>query len=259
MNSEILIADDEPLARRSLCEQLRDLSRDLVIHEAPDGAKAIAIANTFRPGLIFLDIAMPGATGIEVLRQLQYEPKVVFTTAFDQYAITAFELGALDYLLKPFGRERLAKVMRRADASLGCATVPLISRVNESIEGKGTLSRIFVRDANRIVPIPLDSLERVQGADDYVTVFAADKEYLLNLRLSDLETHLRRANFLRIHRSHLINLESVISIAPYDAGRLEVVMKSGARLEFCTFTPVLSTIPQRVGGFFACAHPERGR
>jgi len=229
MNGEILIADDEPLARRSLCEQLRDLGCDLVIHEAPDGAKAIALANTFRPGLIFLDIAMPSASGIEVLRQLQYEPKVVFTTAFDQYAVTAFELGALDYLLKPFGRERLAKVMRRANANLGCATVLLISRLKESIEGKGALSRIFVRDANRIVPIPLDSLERVQGADDYVTVFA-DKEYLLNLRLSDLETHLRRANFLRIHRSHLIKLESVISIAPYDAGRLEVVMKSGARI-----------------------------
>ena len=230
MTSEILIADDEPLARRSLCEQLRDLGYTRSIHEAPDGSKAIAVANTFRPGLIFLDIAMPGASGIEVLRQLEYEPKVVFTTAYDQYAVTAFELGALDYLLKPFGRERLAKVMRRAEATLGCSTVPLVSRVKESIEGNGVFSRIFVRDGNCIVPIPLVSLERAQGADDYVTVFAANKEYLVNLRLTDLETHLRCRNFLRIHRSHLINLESVTSIAPYDAGRLEVIMKSGAKI-----------------------------
>jgi len=91
---------------------------------------------------------MSGAGGIEVLRQLRYEPKVVFTTTFDQYAVTAFELGALDYVLKPFGRERLARAMRRADTSFGCATVPLIRRVNESIERKGPLSRVFVRDGN---------------------------------------------------------------------------------------------------------------
>ncbi len=230
MNGSILIADDEPLARRTLREHLRNLGWVGPIHEAHDGNTAIAVANNQRPDLVFLDIVMPGATGLEVLEQLDYEPKVIFTTAHDQYAVTAFELGALDYLLKPFGRDRLERVVHRAQAALNGSAAPLLTRARESLEQVRALSRIFVRDGNRIVPIPLASLERIQGADDYATICTATKEYLVSIRLSDLEAHLGRANFLRIHRSHLINLEYVTSIEPYDAARLEVVMKSGTRI-----------------------------
>ena len=230
MKGAVLIADDEPLARRTLRDHLRNLGFAGPIHEARDGRAAIALANNQRPDLVFLDIVMPGATGLEVLEQLDYEPKVIFTTAYDQYAVTAFELGALDYLLKPFGRERLERVVHRAQAALNGSAAPLLSRAQESLEQTRSLSRIFVRDGNRIVPIPLASLERVQGADDYVTICTATKEYLVSLRLSDLESRLRGANFLRIHRSHLINLEYVTSIEPYDAARVQVAMKSGARI-----------------------------
>jgi two-component system, LytTR family, response regulator len=230
MKGSILIADDEPLARRTLRQHLADLGWAGPIHEARDGETAIVLANNQRPDLVFLDIVMPGATGLEVLDQLDYEPKVIFTTAYDQYAVTAFELGALDYLLKPFGRERLERVLRRAQAALTESATPLLSRARESLEQTRPLSRIFVRDGSRIVPIPLASLERVQGADDYVTICTAAKEYLVNLRLSDLEGQLRGAHFLRIHRSHLINLEYVTSIEPYDAARVQVVMKNGARI-----------------------------
>src|SRR5438067_7706023 len=228
MNGSVLIADDEPLARRTLREHLRSLGWSGEIHEARDGKTAVAVANSERPDLVFLDIVMPGATGLEVLEQLAYEPKVIFTTAHDQYAVTAFELGALDYVLKPFGRERIERVLHRAQAALNAAESPLLSRARESLERTRALSRIFVRDGNRIVPIPVASMERVQGADDYVTICTASKEYLVSLRLSDLESHLSPANFLRIHRSHLINLEYVISIEAYDAARVQVVMKSGA-------------------------------
>ena len=228
MKSSVLIADDEPLARRTLREHLRSLGWSGEIHEAPDGKTAVAMANTQRPELVFLDIVMPGATGLEVLEQLDYEPRVIFTTAHDQYAVTAFELGALDYVLKPFGRERLERVLHRAQAALNGAAAPLLSRARESLQRTRTLSRIFVRDGNRILPIPVASIERVQGADDYVTICTATKEYLVSLRLSDLETHLSAANFLRVHRSHLINLEYVTSIEPYDAARVQVEMKSGA-------------------------------
>jgi two-component system, LytTR family, response regulator len=229
-SNAVLIADDEPLARQTLREHLRDLGWVGTIHEAHDGLTAIALANHERPDLVFLDIVMPGATGLEVLEQLAYEPKVIFTTAYDQYAVTAFELGALDYLLKPFGRDRLERVMRRAQAALSGSPTTVLARAKESLEESRALSRIFVRDGNRILPIPLVSLERAQGADDYVTIHTAAKEYLVSVRLSDLETHLVRGPFLRIHRSHLINLECVASIEPYDAARVEVVMKSGARI-----------------------------
>ena len=230
MKGSVLIADDEPLARRTLRRHLRDLGWEGQIHEARDGKTAIAVANSQRPDLVFLDIVMPGATGLEVLEHLEYEPKVIFTTAHDQYAITAFELGALDYLLKPFGRDRLERVLRRAQSGLNGSTAPLLSRARESLERTRTLSRIFVRDGNRIVPIPLASLERVQGADDYATICTATKAYLVSIRLSDFEAQLKGANFLRIHRSHLVNLEYVTSIEPFDATRVEVVMKSGARI-----------------------------
>ncbi len=230
MTGSVLIADDEPLARRTLRQHLLELGWTGPIHEAHDGKTAIVVANNQRPDLVFLDIVMPGATGLEVIEQLDYEPKVIFTTAYDQYAVTAFELGALDCLLKPFGRDRLERVVRGAQAALSGSTAPLLSRVRESLAQTRTLSRIFVRDGNRIVPIPLAGLERVQGADDYVTICTATKEYLVSLRLTDLEGRLQGANFLRIHRSHLINLEYVTSIEPYDAARVQVVMKSGARI-----------------------------
>ena len=230
MKGSVLIADDEPLARRTLRRHLLDLGWVGQIHEAHDGQMAIAVANDLRPDLVFLDIVMPGATGLEVLEQLDYEPKVIFTTAYDQYAVTAFELGALDYVLKPFGRDRLERVVRRAQAALNGSAAPLLSRARESLQQTRTLSRIFVRDGNRILPVPLASLERVQGADDYVTIYTVTKQYLVSVRLSDLEDQLRGANFLRIHRSHLINLEYITSIESYDAARAQVVMKSGARI-----------------------------
>lgn len=230
MKASVLIADDEPLARRTLREDLRSLGWTGPIQEARDGKTAISLANSQRPDVLFLDVVMPGATGLEVLEQLNYEPRVIFTTAYDQYAVTAFELGALDYLLKPFGRERLQRVLRRAQAALNGSAAPLLSRARESLAHPRALSKIFVRDGNRILPIPLTSIERAQGADDYVTICTANKEYLVSIRLSDLEAHLARDNFLRIHRSHLISLEYVGSIEPYDAARVEVVMKSGTRI-----------------------------
>jgi two-component system LytT family response regulator len=230
MKGSVLIADDEPLARRTLREHLRELGWAGSIQEARDGKTAITLANTQRPDLVFLDVVMPGATGLEVLEKLEYEPKVIFTTAYDQYAVTAFELGALDYLLKPFGRDRLERVVHRAQAVLNGAAAPLLSRARESLQPPRGLSRIFVRDGTRIVPITLASLERAQGADDYVTVCTAAKEYLVSIRLSELEAHLAGANFLRIHRSHLINLEYVTTIEAYDAARVQVVMRSGVRI-----------------------------
>src|SRR5580693_5391180 len=230
MNGCVLIADDEPMARRTLREHLLSLGWAGPIQEANDGIVAIAVANEQRPDLVFLDIVMPGATGLQVLEQLDYEPKVIFTTAHDQYAVTAFELGALDYLLKPFGRDRLERVLHRAQAALNGSASALLSRARESLDPAREVSRIFVRDGSRIVPIPVAILERAQGADDYVTISTTTKQYLVSVRLSDLERRLERADFLRIHRSHLINLEYVTSIEPYDSARVQVVMKSGARI-----------------------------
>jgi two-component system, LytTR family, response regulator len=229
MNDAILIADDEPLARQTLRAHLRELGCAGEIHEAGDGPGAVAVANAQRPHLIFLDIVMPGATGLEVLEQLAYEPKVIFTTAHDEYAVTAFELGALDYVLKPFGRERLERAIARARSTSDGESA--LRRAQEALPpARRTLSRIFVRDGTRIVPVALADIERIQGADDYATIVTHAKAYLVSVRLSDLEHHLELGSFLRIHRSHLVNLEFITAIYPSTAGRLDVVMKSGARI-----------------------------
>ena len=230
MTGSVLIADDEPLARRTLRQYLLDLGWAGPIHEAADGKTAIVVANSQQPDLVFLDIVMPGASGLEVLEQVNYDPKIIFTTAHNQYAVTSFELGALDYLLKPFGCDRVERALHRARAASNGSASALLSRARESLDPAREVSTIFVRDGSRILPIPLAALERAQGADDYVTISTATKQYLVSVRLSDLEGRLRGANFLRVHRSHLVNLEYVASIEPYDAARLQVVLKSGARI-----------------------------
>jgi two-component system LytT family response regulator len=230
MDSCILIADDEPLAIRSLRGHLIQLGCRTPIREARDGRSAIAIANQSRPTLLFLDIVMSGISGLQVLEHLDYEPKIVFTTAHAQYAITAFELGAVDYLLKPFGQERLSRVLNRIGPGAPFSAVSIADRVQEAMDRRSHLSRIFVRDGHRIVPIDLVDLERAQGADDYVSLFTLSKKYLVNVRLSALEGKLSAAHFARIHRSHLVNLEFITSIEPHDASRMRVTMKSGVTI-----------------------------
>ena len=226
-NSCVLIADDEPLARRTIREHLLNIGWRGPIYEAHNGQTAIASANRKRPDFLFLDIVMPGATGLEVLERLMYQPRVIFTTAHEEYAVTAFELGALDYVLKPFGRDRLERALSRAQVALEVSEVSLFLRARESLRAVPPRSRIFVRDGNRIVPVPLASLERAQGADDYVTIYAGGKEYLVSIRLSDLEAQLAGEHFLRIHRSHIVNLDYVAAIEPYDLTRVRVAMRSG--------------------------------
>src|SRR5215471_17910270 len=197
MKGPVLVADDEPLARRTLREHLRSLGWTGQVHEARDGKTAIALANKERPELIFLDIVMPGATGLEVLEQIDYEPRVIFTTAHHEYAVTAFELGALDYVLKPFGKERLQRAIDRAETAMNTSAAPIVARAREALQATSPLSRIFVRDGTRILPINLANIERIQGADDYATIFTPTKQYLVSILLSDLESHLANAHLDR--------------------------------------------------------------
>jgi two-component system LytT family response regulator len=155
---------------------------------------------------------------------------VIFTTAHDQFAITAFELAALDYLLKPFGRERFARAIERArpllerDAGTGG-----VERAREVLTD-GPLPRLFVRDAGRIVPLRAASVEWLQACDDFVIVHAGGRQFRVNLTLADLERRLDPRVFVRVHRSHLVNLDHVMSWTPYDGSRLQITLRSGRTL-----------------------------
>jgi len=229
MRFRVLIADDEPLARRTLREHLRDLDWIDVIGECGDGLSTIRAVDELRPELLFLDIRMPGASGIAVAEQIAHRPYIIFTTAYDRYAVTAFEIGALDYLLKPFGRERVHAVLARAREALDHGLPAVAARAHVLAPSK-PLSHVFVKERGRMLAVALDRVERLEACDDYVALYAEGRRHLLHARLHDLAARLEPSRFVRVHRSHVVNLGFVTAIEPRDGARSTIVLSSGARV-----------------------------
>jgi two-component system, LytTR family, response regulator len=226
----VVIADDEPPARRALRSHLAAIGWIGEVHEVGDGRSAIRAVDALRPDVLFLDIVMPGVTGLEVVERITHRPYVVFTTAYERYAVTAFEIGALDFLLKPFGRERVLAAAERARSAIELGMPPVVARAREAFAVPGPISRVFVRERGKVVAVPLDGVERLEACDDYVALHAGARQHLIHARLQDLETRLDPARFVRIHRSHVINLDFLVEIEPREGSRLTAVMKSGARI-----------------------------
>src|SRR5262249_13240093 len=208
----VVIADDEPLARRALRGHLAALEGIGEIHEAADGWAAIRAVDEVRPHTLFLAIVMPGVSGLEVAEQIRHRPYIVFTTAYEKFAVTAFEIGALDYLLKPFGRDRVRAVIERGRTALEHGLPPVVARAREALGAGAPLSRVFVRERGRMLAVPLESVERLEACDDYVALHAGGRQHLVHARLQDLEARLDPDRFVRIHRSHVVNLDYVVAI-----------------------------------------------
>lgn len=226
----ILVADDEPVARAGLRHLLQEFEWLQCVGEAADGPAVIEAVQRLRPDVVLLDIQMPGCSGIEVLRQLaQPAPRIVFTTAYAEHAVTAFELGALDYLLKPFGAERLAAALARVRAALGEPLPPALDRFGEML-GNGPMQRLFVRSGRSIQPIAVADVYHFEAVGDYVTARTPAGEHLLHLALSRLETRLDAQRFVRIHRAHIVNLDRVARFRRELDGRLTAVLRNGAEL-----------------------------
>ena len=226
-----LIVEDEPLARQQLSELIGEVSWMQCIGEAATGAAAVRIIDELEPDLVFLDIQMPELSGLEVLERISHDPGIIFTTAFDQYAVSAFELGALDYLLKPFGRERFGAALERARRALEAGPDESVRhRVSTALTAQGPVPRVFVRDRGKILPIPTQEIERLEAEDDYVALHARGRRFLVYVALGDLEKRLDPERFLRVHRSHVVNLDHVSALVPYDATRLQVEMRDGTKI-----------------------------
>ena len=230
MKTRALIVEDEGISRERLRELLEHVEWIECVGQAADGIAAVRMIDELRPDLVFLDIEMPGMTGIEVLSRITHDPAIVFTTAYDRYAVTAFELEALDYLLKPFGAKRLASTLERVRKSLdGGGEPPVAERARAALESREPFSRIFVRDRGRIIPIAVDGIDRLEAEDDYVGVHSGGKRYLVYLTMSEFEARLDPQRFVRIHRSHIVNLDKVAAFLP-EGGRLSIEMKDGTKL-----------------------------
>jgi len=225
----VLVCEDEPLARLHLRGLIEATASLLWVGEVADGSNAVTLIDRLRPAIVFLDIAMPELNGLEVLDRITHRPAVVFTTAFDAHAVQAFELGAVDYLLKPFGPERFATAVGRVERALSIddGDPSVAERVRAT---HGALTRVFVRERGRIVPIMVQEIERLEAEDDYVAIIVRGRRHLLTITLAALLTKLDGRRFVRIHRSHAINLDAVAALIPFDSARLCVEMRDGTRI-----------------------------
>lgn len=251
----VLVCEDEPLAREHLVALVEATPSLALVGTAGDGRSALASLEALRPALVLLDVQMPELDGFAVLAAATHRPAVIFTTAFDRYAVQAFELGSVDYLLKPFGAERFATAIARvrerlaarggeagdeagiaprgrdasrAEAS-GDESTDAVARARE-LRLDGPLARVFVRERGRIVPLAVGEIERLEAEDDYVGLWVRGRRHLVQLPLADFARRLDPARFIRVHRSHVVNLDFVAALVPYDAGRLQVELRDGTKL-----------------------------
>jgi two-component system, LytTR family, response regulator len=225
-----VIVDDEDLARQMVRELLEVHPEIEIVAECANGFEAVKAATELKPDLLFLDIQMPKLDGFEVLELIGTNMAVVFATAYDQHALRAFEVHAVDYLLKPFGAERFEQALARARQRMG-EKLPPPSDLKASTRAQGEFAeRIVVRDGTRVHIIPIAKLDYAEAQDDYVALASEGKKHLKQQTISSLETSLDPARFLRIHRSYIVNLERVTKIEPYGKDTHLSILSDGTRL-----------------------------
>lgn len=222
-----LIIDDEPLAAGIVEEFLRSDSRFEILEICQDGFEGLKAIQKHQPDLIFLDVQMPKITGFEMLELLDEPPAVIFTTAFDEYALAAFDAKAIDYLLKPFSKSRfqqaLNRFLERYEVEEGSQN-PAISSLAEKSQ------RLVVRVKNEIKIIPVDQVSYFEAADDYVNIVTESGAFLKKMTMKSLEEALSPDRFARIHRSYILNLNEVTRIEPYEKDSYLVFLRNGKKL-----------------------------
>ena len=231
----VIIVDDEPLARAVLREHL-DAHADVdIVGECAHGFEAVKAIAELAPDLAFLDIQMPRLDGFEVVELAGVKTHYVFVTAYDQFALRAFDVHALDYLLKPFTRERLAQALAHARTRLAAPEPGQGEEVMRALVGEAQarhqpLERVLIRDGARVHVIPAARIDYVEAQDDYVAFYADGRSWLKNQRMAELESQLDPRAFLRVHRSYIVNLGAIARIEPTGKDGHCAVLKSGARV-----------------------------
>jgi len=230
-----LIVDDEPLARERIVDMLVGDAEVEIIGECGDGLAAVAAVEAHKPALVFLDVQMPELDGFEVLEAIEEMPVIIFVTAYDQYALRAFEVHALDYLLKPFDRERFDKALQRAKRQIereraGTMNRELVALLADLKSRPKPLERLVIKTGGRVFFLRVDEIDWIEAAANYVRLHAGKEAHLLRETINGLAAKLDPDKFLRIHRSIIVNLERVKEMQPWFHGDFVIIMQDGAQL-----------------------------
>ncbi len=226
-----VIADDEDLARQIIREMLQKHPEVEIVGECSNGFDAVRMIGELSPDLLFLDIQMPKLDGFEVLELIADNIAVIFATAYDEHALRAFEYHAVDYLLKPFRADRFEAALERAKERIGKKMFATAEQLSAAARNPGQyVERIIVKDGTRVQIIPVEKLDYAEAQDDYIGLASQGKQYLKQQTISSLEMALDPKNFVRIHRSYVVNLERVTRLEPYGKDTHVVILNDGTRL-----------------------------
>ena len=226
---KVIIVDDEAPGRQLLKEYLQDFPALVVVGEANNGVDAIRLINEFNPDIIFLDIQMPGINGFEVLRQLKELPQIIFSTAYDQYALEAFEVNAVDYLLKPYTKERFGKAIDRlinsGDEHIRNLQQLAENLINENLTKSSYPQKILVSKNNKLIAVDVEDILWIEAEKDYSSLITMDKKYLSNYGIGRIAEKLDPETFIRVHRSSIININHIKEIFKYPSS-YDIKMKN---------------------------------
>lgn len=228
---KVVIIDDEPLARSIVREYLATYPEVEICAECGDGFEGLKAITQHKPFLIFLDIQMPKISGFEMLELVENPPAIIFTTAFDEYAMKAFEFHALDYLLKPFSKDRFDKAMKKWIALHKDGRTQLLSpALHETVKQPEERTRIVVREGGNIRIVPIGEVNYIEAYDDYVKIFTSKEMFLKKKTMGYYEQTLEANQFVRVHRSFMIQLNQLTKIEPLEKETYQVLLKSGAKI-----------------------------
>ncbi|MES2873017.1 MAG: LytTR family transcriptional regulator DNA-binding domain-containing protein [Bacteroidota bacterium] len=228
----VILIDDEPLARSVVIEYLQSWPQIEIVQECSDGFEGVKAIAQHEPDLIFLDIQMPKINGFEMLELIDQPPSVIFTTAFDEYAIKAFEEHAIDYLLKPFTKERFDKAIQKwMDTNPTAEAKKDTTRILENIQASSPKNeRVVVKTGNKIKIIPVNDIIFLAADDDYVKIYTNEGSFLKNKTMSYFEKLLGEIDFVRVHRSYIVKIDEITRIDPYEKESHLAILKSGEKI-----------------------------
>jgi two-component system, LytTR family, response regulator len=225
-----VIVDDEEPARLILREFLSAHEEIKIIAECANGFDAVKVITESKPDLVILDIQMPKLNGFEVLELVEQPPSIIFATAYNQYAVKAFEVHAVDYILKPFSKERLAEALEHAKGYVKKKSLSLQELASAAGMKSSPLERILVKDGSKVHVIPVDKIDFIEAQDDYIAIKSDGKTHLKQERMAVIEKELDTSKFVRVHRSYILNLERIARIELYAKDSRMAILKDGTKL-----------------------------